>query len=338
MSFHSFSGLLHLFFCDLPDLSCPDCTIFPSQGQSTPRSKDCRPEAGGTKEATRWGVGINDYRRVSNWLFKSGWCWTDCSNHWYLPPYHADWSPPQYVGWFCTLNCDWLVYLCLTSPGKNSIHSVVKTEINIKNYKDMKLNVCGAFLKWGVPPNHPQIIHFSGIFHYKPSIWVITIYGNPHMGRGPKIGYLPKTLMLEIACASVGLQVWPIPMCKLSDPSEIIIIPNGTGEWKYSDRYEATICSLVSLYIPTACPLSWSHRHYPHWQPTVCVFLSQLYVCSPVIKQWISQPQSPPLRTIKAATDVETSAQRHHSRVAASGIPFRLEAISMHFIRIFLFW
>jgi len=84
---------------------------------------------------------------------------------------------------------------------------VVKTEINIKNYKDMKLNVCGALLKWGVPPNHPQIIHFSGIFHYKPSIWVITIYGNPHMGRGPKIGYLPKTLMLEIACASVGLQV-----------------------------------------------------------------------------------------------------------------------------------
>ena len=125
-----------------------------------------------------WGLMITG--RVSNWLFKSGWCWTDCSNHWYLPPYHADWSPPQYVGWFCTLNCDWLVYLCLTSPGKNSIHSVVKTEINIKNYKDMKLNVCGAFLKWGVPPNHPQIIHFSGIFHYKPSI-----LGYHHLWKPP---------------------------------------------------------------------------------------------------------------------------------------------------------
>ena len=27
----------------------------------------------------------------------------------------------------------------------------------------------------------PQIIHFNRVFHYKPSIWGTTIFGNPHM-------------------------------------------------------------------------------------------------------------------------------------------------------------
>ena len=33
------------------------------------------------------------------------------------------------------------------------------------------------FLKQG----YPQIIHFNGIFYYKPSIWGYPICGNPHM-------------------------------------------------------------------------------------------------------------------------------------------------------------
>jgi hypothetical protein len=39
----------------------------------------------------------------------------------------------------------------------------------------------GGFLKLG----YPQIIHFSRIFHYKPSSnWGTSIYGNPHMDLG----------------------------------------------------------------------------------------------------------------------------------------------------------
>jgi hypothetical protein len=114
--------------------------------------------------------------------------------NWLLQPLISPTLPrrklsPHYVGWFCTLNCDWLVYLCLTSPGKNSIHSVVKTEINIKNYKDMKLNVCGGFLKWGVPPNHPCFFLF---FHYKPcSYWTkITESGShPMWDWSPSHGF-----------------------------------------------------------------------------------------------------------------------------------------------------
>ena len=36
---------------------------------------------------------------------------------------------------------------------------------------------CGCFLKWW----YPQIIHFYRVFHYKPSIWGTTIFGNPHV-------------------------------------------------------------------------------------------------------------------------------------------------------------
>ena len=31
---------------------------------------------------------------------------------------------------------------------------------------------------------HPRIIYFHGIFHYKPSIWGSSIYGNLHLVRG----------------------------------------------------------------------------------------------------------------------------------------------------------
>ena len=106
----------------------------------------------------------------------------------------------------------------------------------------------------------------------------------------------------------------PSPCAKLSDPSEIIIIPNGTGEWKYSDRYDSYHLQFGKLIHPHCLsPVRGHIATIPIGNQPFCVFLSQLYVCSPVIKQWISQPQSPPLRTIKAATDVETSAATSHT-------------------------
>ena len=41
----------------------------------------------------------------------------------------------------------------------------------------MFIHLHGGFLKWGYP-GYPQIIHFSRIFHYKPSIWI-------HLGVTP---------------------------------------------------------------------------------------------------------------------------------------------------------
>ena len=40
-----------------------------------------------------------------------------------------------------------------------------------------KISTYGCFLKWW----YLQIIHFNRVFHYKPSIWGTTIFGNPHM-------------------------------------------------------------------------------------------------------------------------------------------------------------
>ena len=37
----------------------------------------------------------------------------------------------------------------------------------------------GGFLKKRVPLNHPILVYFSGIFHYKPSILGTSIYGPP---------------------------------------------------------------------------------------------------------------------------------------------------------------
>ena len=39
----------------------------------------------------------------------------------------------------------------------------------------------GGFLKWG----YPRIIHFHGIFHYKPSIW-----GYPHLWKPPYVSFV----------------------------------------------------------------------------------------------------------------------------------------------------
>ena len=38
-------------------------------------------------------------------------------------------------------------------------------------------NIYGGFLTWG----YPQIIHFNGIFHYKPTILDNPHYGTPHL-------------------------------------------------------------------------------------------------------------------------------------------------------------
>ena len=87
-----------------------------------------------------------------------------------------------------------LLGICLTSPKLPYllemkyplcswvIYQPLKTDDQMKN---------GGFLKWG----DPQIIHFHGKFHYKPSI-----LGHPHF-RKPQIGWkkpvMPRPTLRE---------------------------------------------------------------------------------------------------------------------------------------------
>ena len=97
------------------------------------------------------------------------------------------------------LNCfQWKAgaHLCRTTNEKNEIEIVAHKIVYINVFKlyiriihnsssDSRSWYRGlyrGFLKWG----YPQIIHFNGIFHYKPaSYWGIPINGNHHMEDSP---------------------------------------------------------------------------------------------------------------------------------------------------------
>ena len=110
------------------------------------------------------------------------------------------------------------------------------------------IDLIGGFLKWG----YPQIIHFSRMFHYKPSShWGAPIYGNlPWWETAPCIthGYEERHLRAPTRGISDGM--WPS-----------VIDPEYCGREEFSDE-KSWICSVrvwifTVHHILTSCYTLW---------------------------------------------------------------------------------
>ena len=111
----------------------------------------------------------------------------------------------------------------------------------------------------------PQIIHFNGVFHYKPSI-----LGYPYFRKHPYgVGYHPKSNSPVSSCPGVGASLPSLPPQKKTRPTNIFFSagtvtknrPFLQGKWHQRDDPRArdeTIGEIFGCtFTSSKCPRSY---------------------------------------------------------------------------------
>ena len=108
-----------------------------------------------------------------------------------------------------------IYYLCDTA-----IHSILYLYVYIYIH-------IGGFLKWGCP----LIIHFNGMFHYKPSI-----FGYPHSIKPPYgVSHNILTLNFKVSCSTEVMLKNPHHACQfpIKGPPSNIRSFGGFHQWGF---------------------------------------------------------------------------------------------------------